>query len=120
MADEIADEMDDNEALRRILGEFREYRREAVGEYDSVESVSGACGVGPSNALERAANANAVRTVVVNDGADRVYVTEDGHLVGTIGSNGDDELPLMGKGAIKVYCGSGGSSTASITTFVKD
>lgn len=118
MPDEIAEPMDDNEALRRILAEFQELKSILAGEYDEIDMV-GPTLVDDSPGLERAADSTAVKTVVTNDGPDRAYVYEDNNLVAFVGNNGDEQLPLTGKGAIKVVTQSGDTALVTITTFRK-
>ena len=118
MADEIADAMTDNEALRRLLGEFRAYREEQAEEYDEVSEVTDiAADQNSAGTTARAADESAVKTVVINRGSDRCYVYEDGQIVASVGSNSDDVLPLRGKGVISVAAGIGDSTTVDITTF---
>lgn len=115
----IAEAMSDNEALRRILASMQSMEVFLKQEYDSIETTADiAMNTSTATAL-RAANNDAVATIVVNRGTNPLYVYEDENQVATIAGGASQQLPLTGKGAITGKSITG-ATTARCSTYILD
>lgn len=114
----IAPPMSDNQALRETLGELRLQRASLAEQYDAVTGSNSAAASNASP-YERAAEPDAVKTVITNLGATPIRIYEEGALVAVKAQNETWISPLNGAGAILVDTASG-SSTIAIATYTKE
>lgn len=110
--------MEDNQALREILGQIALFRSIAAQQYDAVTG-SNSEAVTLAAPYERAAEPTAVKTVITNLGATAVRIYEAGALVAVKAENETWVSPLNGSGAILVDVASG-SGTIAIATYTKE
>lgn len=120
MSDTIAEPMDDNDALREILGEVRLLDALLRAQYDDIEH-SEDNPVTDTVPFKRTARPTAVKTVVVNQGTEAVEVFEGGALVKRVDPHDNWVSPTNGSGIITVYAANPSTaSTVSIATYLKD
>lgn len=117
-SENIADPMSDNEALREILGEVRLLDSAIRQPYVSLAPPENNQPVTAEEPYVRAANANAVKTVVTNIGAADVRVFEDGALVAILSNRDTWESPLSGAGEITVTTET--ESAVAVATYLKE
>lgn len=116
MPEDIAEGMTDNEALRRILASMQSMEIHLKQEYDSIETTMDLA-LNTTASVARAANADAVATVVANRGADDAYVYEDTKQVAIVKANTSMQLPLTGKGAITAKAALA-TTTIRVSTYI--
>lgn len=100
MPTDIAPAMSDNEALRRILSSMQSMEVFLKQEYDSIATTADVTMNTSTAVAIRAAESDAVATVIANKGANDVYIYEDTKHVATVKAGTSLQLPLTGKGAI--------------------
>jgi hypothetical protein len=117
MSQPIAEEMTDNEALRYIVAELRFQNAFSAGQYDSIEGSSdNACSdVTP---FTRDARPKAIKTVITNQGANDVLISENGYLVRILPPNETWVSPLTGSGNLSITCAESFSSSIAIATYL--
>lgn len=114
MANDIAPEMTDNEALRRILALADDVRDVTLERYDSIAG-EGAIDTVVTNAspATREASELVVKRIVTSLGPDALTIKEDGVVVGLIPAGGGQWVsPLAGSGDIT--CSTAPTKTATI------
>jgi len=113
----IAEEMDDNQALREILGEVRLLDDILREEYIGIEKIEhDITDVSPA---QRAPNDRAVKTLVTNRFDNPANIFEDDVLVYKLKTAGTWASPLSGKGKITVTIDFGFPTSVTIATYVK-
>lgn len=118
-SENIADPMSDNEALREILGETRVLEDAIRQRYTSTETEEGQA-VADGAPYERAANPNAVKTVITNTHATNpVKVYEEGGLVKILTPGETWASPLNGAGALAVTAEAAAPGEIAVTTYLK-
>lgn len=118
MADE-ASPMSDNEALNAIVGELEGVASILAARYDSISGDSTLVAVSDTSPINRGPVADAVKTVVTNGGANKVFVSFDAVLVAVVLPGETRELPMDGSASVQVTCATGQSSLIAIATFKK-
>lgn len=114
----IAGPMEDNQALREILGQVALFRAIAAEQYDDVTG-SNSEAVTLAAPYERAAEPDAIKTVITNLGATAIRIYEAGALVAVKAQNETWVSPLNGAGAILVDVATG-SGEIAIATYIKE
>lgn len=115
----MPDPLSDNAALNEIAETLDDIVDSLAGDYDSISGSSTFSAIGDTLTTLRAAEPEAMKTVVSNSGDDPVQVFENDKIVLIVPPGESRELPLSGKGTIKVKCPPGDSSAAAIATFKK-
>lgn len=92
--------MSDNEALLQIAAELDELISIYIGAYDHIEGDATFTFYPFGTSDQRATNANALKTVVTNQGPADIQVTENGLLVALVNAGESWESPLSGAGNI--------------------
>lgn len=118
MADEDTP-MSDNEALNAIVAELEGVAGILAARYDSISGDSTLVAVSDTVHVNRSPVADAIKTVVTNGGASKVFVSFDAVLVAIVAPGETRELPMDGSASVQVTCSTGQSSLIAIATFRK-
>lgn len=120
MSDSIAEPMDDNDALREILGEVRLLESILRQRYTSVADPLNAQAVTSGAPYVRPADPDAVKVVITNVHASNdATVLEEGALVARLEPGESWVSPLDGSGEITVTADVGSPSTVAVATYRK-
>jgi hypothetical protein len=118
MSEQIAEEMEDNVALREILGEVRLLDGIIRERYDSILNEEEF--VESDTPYAREANPDAVKTVITNMGStNKATIFEGGALVRVLDPGDTWASPLNGGGEIEVTAAVGAPTTISVATYVR-
>jgi hypothetical protein len=109
--------MDDNQALREILGEVRLLDAIIRESYDAVLPLSKT--VTDSDPLVRPAGSDIIKTVITNAGISDAYISEEGILVYILPPKQTWTSPLSGSGEIKVTAAAAQPTSVAIATYTK-
>lgn len=116
MGDIIAPPQSDNEALRRIVADL-DFIIRLIGQDYTVLPGGLAIPVSDQVTTIRAANADAIKSVIVNTGTQKAYIYEDGKMVAIIYPDQTWESATTGKFALSAQCPSTKSTTLSVATY---
>lgn len=108
--------MTDNELLQQIADDLTTIKEQGLGEYSSVSSTSGTAD--DDTPVTRAANSNAAKTVVTNEGPGTARVSEGGHLVKILDVYESWVSPSKGKLAISVVATDDETALVTISTYL--
>lgn len=108
--------MTDNELLQQIADDLTIIKEQGLGEYSSVTSESDT--VDDTTPLVRAANSNATKTVVTNEGPGTARVSEGGDLVKILDVYESWVSPDKGKLAISVVATADETALVTISTYL--
>jgi len=115
----IAEEMDDNQALREILGEVRLLGGIIREQYDDVLKQEGPVSAEAPVTRNVPATVTVIKTLVTNTLANPVLIYEDDALVKRLPGNETWVSPLSGSGKLVVSADVGFASNIVIATYVK-
>lgn len=119
-SDNIAEPMDDNAALREILGEVRLLNDLLRQRYDDIDKANEEA-IADGSPYERPGATNILKTVVTNThNANSITIYEEGALVRQLGPGETWVSPLNGAGDIIITAEPGNPATASIATYTKE
>lgn len=113
---DIAPPQSDNEALRRIVARLDTIIRYEAQDYHSVPGADNIA-ITDADSPIRAVNDDALKTVVVNTGTEKVYIYESGKQVAIIYPEQTWESATTGRFVITGKCAAGKSSTVSVATY---
>lgn len=113
----IAEPMDDNQALREILGEVRLNADILSERYDGIDKQS--ANISTEVPMRRPAKETIIKTVVTNLGGNNAQISEDGVIVNILPALQTWVSPLSGKGEILVECIAGAPTTVSMASYTR-
>jgi hypothetical protein len=118
MSETIAEEMTDNEALRRILANVQGLEEGLRGSaYDDIDGETKM--VGSVTFITRPANENSVKVCVCNLGiTNNAHVYEDGYVVAIVKPSETYVSPMAFKGTVEIR-GTGIGTSVAFSRYLK-